>query len=248
MRLHILSDLHLEFGPTHIPETDADVIVLAGDIHLGCAGHAWAAQRFPGKPVVYVLGNHEFYQHSLPELTEILKRETAGTHIHLLENSAVEIGGWTFLGCTLWTDFRLSLVRDAAMLTAEEFMSDYHVIQFGAGGRRLRASNTAQLHRESLAWLRGALARCNPARTIVVTHHSPSARSEAPEHATSPLRAAFGSDLDSLVAASGVPLWIHGHTHYNVDYVLGSTHVLANQRGYPEDLCAGFNPALIVEV
>ena len=248
MRLHLLSDLHLEFGPTHIPETDADVIVLAGDIHLRCSGHDWAVQQFPDKPVVYVLGNHEFYQHSLPDLTEILKRETAGSHIHLLENRAVEIGGWTFLGCTLWTDFRLSLEREAAMRTAEDYMSDYHVIEFGSGGRRLRPSDTVRLHGESVAWLREALAKCDPARTIVVTHHAPSAHSEAPEHATSPLRAAFASDLDFLVAGIGVPLWLHGHTHYNVDYMMGTTRVLTNQRGYPEDLCARFNPALVVEV
>ncbi|HTD65141.1 MAG TPA: metallophosphoesterase, partial [Candidatus Limnocylindria bacterium] len=33
MRLHILCNLHLEFGPAKIPTTDADVVVLAGDIH-----------------------------------------------------------------------------------------------------------------------------------------------------------------------------------------------------------------------
>jgi len=35
MRLHILDDLHLEFGTAKIPATDADVVVLAGDVHLG---------------------------------------------------------------------------------------------------------------------------------------------------------------------------------------------------------------------
>jgi Icc-related predicted phosphoesterase len=92
------------------------------------------------------------------------------------------------------------------------------------------------------------LARCNPARTIVVTHHAPSARSEAPFHKNSPLRAAFASELDELVATSGVPLWIHGHTHYNANYAIGSTRVLTNQRGYPDEPCTGFDPGLIVEV
>src|SRR5437899_9679808 len=52
MRLHILSDLHLEFGTTKIPDTNADVVVLAGDIHLGREGRMWAQQQFAGKPVV----------------------------------------------------------------------------------------------------------------------------------------------------------------------------------------------------
>jgi Icc-related predicted phosphoesterase len=86
------------------------------------------------------------------------------------------------------------------------------------------------------------------ARTIVVTHHAPSARSEAPYHADSPLKAAFASNLDSLVEQSGVSLWIHGHTHYNGDYMIGSTRVLTNQRGYPDERCKRFNPSLVVEI
>ena len=87
MRLHILSDLHLEFGSAEIPATGAEVVVLAGDIHLGREGRKWARSRFQDQPVVYVLGNHEFYRHSLPDLTEALKRETDGSQIHLLENN-----------------------------------------------------------------------------------------------------------------------------------------------------------------
>jgi hypothetical protein len=134
------------------------------------------------------------------------------------------------------------------MRWAEGIMSDYSVIQFSSENRVLRARDTARLHSESVAWLRRALAKCDRARTVVVTHHAPSALSETPYHANSPLKAAFASDLDSLVGQSGVPLWIHGHTHYNVDYVIGSTRVMTNQRGYPEELCKRFNPSLIVEI
>jgi len=58
MRIHILSDLHLEFGDFDPPRTDADVVVLAGDIHVGTRGVAWARERFHPTPV---LGNHEYY-------------------------------------------------------------------------------------------------------------------------------------------------------------------------------------------
>jgi predicted phosphodiesterase len=248
MRLHILGDLHFEFGLAKIPVTDADVVVLAGDIHLGREGRKWARNQFSAKPVIYVLGNHEFYRHSLPELTENVKRETDGSNIHLLENSAVEINGYTFLGCTLWTDFRISDDPEGSMRVAEAIMSDYSIIQFSTQKRGLRARDTARLHEESVAWLRRALDSCDRAHTIVVTHHAPSGRSEAPYHADSPLKAAFASDLDSLVKQSGVPLWIHGHTHYNVDYVMGSTRVLTNQLGYPDERCKGFNPSLVVEI
>src|SRR5580700_10269244 len=98
MRLHILSDLHLEFGPVDISPTDADVVILAGDIHQGREGWRWARKQFYGRPVVYVMGNHEFYRQALPDLTGLLKAETDGSNICLLENNAVEINGITFLG------------------------------------------------------------------------------------------------------------------------------------------------------
>jgi hypothetical protein len=55
------------------------------------------------------------------------------------------------------------------------------------------------------------------------------------------LSAAFASDLDSLIQASRVPLWIHGHTHHNVDYTIGKTRIYSNQRGYPHERLAGFD-------
>jgi Icc-related predicted phosphoesterase len=248
MRLHILCDLHLEFGPTPIPNVDADVIVLAGDIHLGREGRRWARSQFPDKPVIYVLGNHEFYRHSLPELTETLKRETSDSHIHVLENDAIEINGYTFLGCTLWTDFQLSTDPEAAMRTAEGIMSDYNLIQFSPERRVLRAKDTARLHAESVTWLRKAITGSDRQRTIVVTHHAPSSRSEAAYHVKSPLAPAFASNLDTLIEGSGISLWVHGHTHYNIDYLIGSTRVLTNQRGYPDEVSPGFDPSLVIEV
>ena len=51
MRLHILSDLHLEFGKVKIPETDADVVVLMEDIHVGSKGMASGREsNFPTSP------------------------------------------------------------------------------------------------------------------------------------------------------------------------------------------------------
>jgi predicted phosphodiesterase len=247
MRLHIISDLHLEFGAVQIPTTDADVVVLAGDVHLGREGRKWAQRNFPNQPVVYVLGNHEFYKNSIPELTQTLLRETSGSQIHLLENQAVVLDGVTFAGCTLWTDFRLANDPQTAMLAAEDIMNDYAVIEVRAQNRSLRARDTLKMHTHSVKWLKSELAKHDPARTLVVTHHGPSPRSIPPYHAGSPLNPAFASDLEELVQSSRVPLWIHGHTHYNVDYSIGSTRVLTNQRGYPDEHATGFDPGLTVE-
>jgi hypothetical protein len=248
MRLRILSDLHREFDKCEPPLLEADLIVLAGDIDLGRNAGRWARDHFKDTPVVYVLGNHEFYRDALPELTNALQRESEGSCIHVLENAAIDLNGWTILGCTLWSDFCLGGDREGAMRTAEQTMADYALIDHSEKGRRLRATDTEELHARSVAWLRRELRRHDAARTIVVTHHAPSARSIPPFYQGSPLNPAFASNLDVLVTDSGVPLWIHGHTHFNVDYLIGRTRVLSNQRGYPDQLAAGFNPSLVVEL
>jgi predicted phosphodiesterase len=246
MLLHILGDMHLEFGGSNIATPEADVVVLAGDIDVGDRGLNWIRSHFGDRSVIYVLGNHEYYRHALPELTDRLRQETVGSSIHLLENSVVELSGFNFLGCTLWTDFAVLGAPEDAMKIAEEMMNDFRIIRHSGEHRVLRARDTATLHHESLAWLKREVARHDPARTVIVTHHAPSPRSEAPIHRNGPLNPAFASNLDAFVEACRVPLWIHGHTHFNVDYLLGSTRVLSNQRGYPGQPCDGFNPGLVV--
>jgi len=104
MKPHILSDIHLEFGkwPKNIDVNaiDADVSVLVGDIGIGLDGIDWALTI--NRPVVYVMGNHEFYgQRPMVELWRKAREKTAGTHVHLLENESMTLNGIRFLGCTL---------------------------------------------------------------------------------------------------------------------------------------------------
>ena len=247
MKVHVLADLHLEFSPMTIPDTDADVVVLAGDVDIGVRGIEWIHHTFLNRPVIYVLGNHEFYRNDLIQLRTSAAQVAAGTNVHVLENSVVEIGGYSFLGATLWTDFALRNNPEHAMANAERLMNDFRLISNGPG-QRLRARDLAKLHGESVVWLRTELLKRDLTKTIVVTHHAPSSRCEASEHIGGPLSPAFVANLDALIEPSGVPLWIHGHTHHNVDFTLGKTRVLSNQRGYPSDECLRFDPALVVEV
>ena len=86
MRLHVLSDLHIEFAPFMAPLTGADAVILAGDISTGVKGFKWALTTFTNCPVIYVLGNHEFYGHKLQKVFEQLKEMAKGTNIQILEN------------------------------------------------------------------------------------------------------------------------------------------------------------------
>ncbi len=60
---------------------------------------------------------------------------------------------------------------------------------------------------------------------VYLTHHAPSPHSEEPGYANGPLSPSFVSDLGPLIEQSGMLLWIHGHTHCNVDYRLSANRV-----------------------
>jgi Icc-related predicted phosphoesterase len=70
---------------------------------------------------------------------------------------------------------------------------------------------------------------------IVVGHHCPSEQSVADMYKGNLLNGAFRSQLDDFIEARPqIRLWLHGHTHHNFDYEIGSTRVVCNPRGYIE--------------
>src|SRR4051794_28200811 len=102
MKLNILSDLHLSQGDLATPGSDADLVILAGDIGRPGRAIGWASRI--ARPVLYVPGNHEFYGGSIEGTAAELKRLAAGTSIRVLDCEQAVIGGVRFLGATLWTD------------------------------------------------------------------------------------------------------------------------------------------------
>ena len=44
----------------------ADLVILAGDVNLGTKGIEWIKSTIKNIPVIYVLGNHEYYKGSYP--------------------------------------------------------------------------------------------------------------------------------------------------------------------------------------
>lgn len=230
LKLHILSDVHLEFSDFTPPETNADVVVLAGDISQGPDGIGWARNNFADKEIIYVPGNHEFYGSDRPEILDKLRRE-ANTHkVHLLDNDMIVIGGVRFLGSTLWTDFRFfgDELKDRSMMAGLNGLNDFRVIR-EAGGN-FSPARSVELHEQSLAWLKGMLDAPFGGKTVVVTHHLPSALSVVERFKDSPLTPCFVSELGYLFGR--MDLWIHGHTHDNMDYCAKGTRVICNPRGY----------------
>jgi hypothetical protein len=180
MRLHILSDLHLEFEPFAPPEVQADAVILAGDIDTGRKGLKWALKTFPNRPVIYVLGNHEFYGQKLQNLIEDLREMAMGTNIHLLENESLRIGDVVFLGATLWTDFALNGDPVVAEIVAQTGLNDYRQIRTLPGYSLLKPSDTRRLHIQSRRWLEDQVMSLKGQKVVVVTHQAPSRQSLPP--------------------------------------------------------------------
>jgi Icc-related predicted phosphoesterase len=249
VRLHLLSDLHLEFAPFTPPSVDADVVILSGDLSPGTRGLDWAAEHWPDRPVVLVPGNHEYYGHTYPALDrKLAERASAlGPMLHVLTDRSVVIAGVRVLGATLWTDFALFGEPAVSMAAARTQLSDFTRIRVEPGYGKARPEHTIAWHQRSLRWLRAALQAPHDGPTVVVTHHAPSRRSLNPLYAD-PVAAAYASHLDALVEASGAALWVHGHTHHCVDYRVGGTRVVSNQRGYPGESVNGFDPGLVLDV
>jgi predicted phosphodiesterase len=247
MRIHVLSDLHLEFAAFDLPDVAADVIVLAGDIHTRDRGLAFANQC-ARCPIIYVAGNHEYYGAAIPKLDDQLANQTAGTSMRFLQNAAAEIDGVRFFGTTLWTDFCLlgEPTREAAMAVSRTTMTDYKKTRITPDYRQLTPTFVLSQFRQSLAFLKTTLARPFNGPTVVVTHHAPSLESLAPSHRGDVISASYASSLDELICASGATLWIHGHTHRCADYHVGETRIVSNQRGYPGETSLGFEPTRLV--
>ncbi len=240
MKLQLLSDLHMEMAGFSLEVSQADALILAGDIHVGTAGLKWAVDEAERqhKPICYVAGNHEFYRQEYWTLIEEM-RMLAGAHplVHFMERDEVMIEGVRFLGTTLWTDYMSTGKADQAfnMRLLQQSLNDHRLIQFG--DELFKPEHALLLHGLSVAWLQQKLDEPFDGRTVVITHHGPSLKCRHPQFGNNALGSGFISDLDHLVRKADI--WCYGHTHCCMDTAVGQCRLLSNQRGYPGELVPG---------
>ncbi|WP_416052005.1 metallophosphoesterase [Cupriavidus basilensis] len=253
MKIGLVSDLHLSVYPMDFPNPDVDVMILAGDIWRPREAMAWAAAAT--LPTLYVAGNHEFYGSDLATTMDALRAGAAGTQVQVLERSEWHYRGVRFLGCTLWSDYRLfssPQQREDGLRDAQSLMRDFSRIRVAPDfEERFTPATSQALFRDSVAWLAQRFQAPHDGQTVVITHFAPSPLSISPKFAGSHLNASFVSDLRQEIAAWQPALWVHGHTHDSFDYRLDATRVVCNPRGYARDgklENPGFNPGLVIEL
>lgn len=250
MKLQIMSDMHLEFGPIDVNtlKTDADVLILAGDIvvarHVNAGVYDyffdWALANY--NQVIMVMGNHEHYGGDINESGEII--QSRWDSLILLDRDAYQVDDILFYGATLWTDMNKG---DGHMMLRAQFgMNDFRTITDYED--RLAPITTTEIHDLTVGDIKH-YAETFP-RVVVIGHHSPSYRSVDGRYKNNELNGAYASDLDDFIEARpNIELWVHGHMHSNNDYIIGGTRILANPRGYyGHELNPGFQPKLVVEL
>lgn len=269
MNLHVASDLHLEFLHKRFPDLLrvnrlftpwADVMVLAGDIHNGTDA-VRAFGQWP-HPVLYVPGNHEFFDSAVEPAVAALKAAAHHTAVIVLDCDQLIYNGVRFLGCTLWTDYELMGSRAGktrAMMACDAQLADHRKIKgVHKIGERFTPERALTIHEKHRAWLTQKLDEPFDGKTVVITHHGPHPGSTHERFIGNPCNPGFLSDLTPLVEKADV--WIHGHVHDSFDYRVGKCRVVANPGGYagglmkaktPDDLAwenPAFDPQKVVEV
>jgi predicted phosphodiesterase len=253
MKIGLISDIHLSVGFLPFPEIPADVLVIAGDVSRPARAMEWA--RATTLPTLYIAGNHEFYGSDLSTTYAHLAELSRGTNIRLLERAEWIHQGVRFLGCTLWSDYRLfdsEEARARGLSDATRYMYDFSAIKVAPDFEETFSPALSQLlFAQSVAWLDDCFIRPHPGPTVVVTHFAPTPQSIADRFKDSSINASFVSDLTEKILRWQPDLWLHGHTHDSFDYRVGRTRVVCNARGYAKDgrvENARFDPRFTVEI
>ncbi len=270
MKAWIVSDIHAtnvaysQLDQLEVPE--ADLCICAGDMSGIVELSMEYLKRFisPHMPIVCVLGNHDYYSSTIDQSLKSAKRD-AGRNITVLENETLVANGVRIIGATLWTDFEVEHGRDSgelpvperkalAIRKCEKFMTDFRVIfrsdwcEDGMPGL-LTAKELIARHVASRDFIARELSIPFDGKTVVLSHHAPSARSLHPAFLGDPTNGAFASDLTGIIHNGKPDYWIHGHVHHFLDYQEGGTRVLCNPRGYRQERrLTGFIPGLVIDI
>lgn len=264
MRIQIVSDLHLEFADINIQnQTDSDVLVLSGDIMIASKIHRPESEygirfrdflkrvSFQFPHVVYVAGNHEFYDSGrfFEGIDQLRDACNVHDNVYFLERDIKIIDDVLFVGGTLWTD--MNKFDPLTLHAVRDMMNDYRAIRNDKNGFiPIKPVDTVERHRLTRDYIK-LIAEQNRDKTVVVVgHHSPSYQSIHPMYASEHImNGAYHSDLSNIMLDNtNIKLWTHGHTHHPFDYFIGETRIVCNPRGYDGYENTGWDPNKTVEV
>jgi Icc-related predicted phosphoesterase len=212
-------------------------------------------ERFPH--VIYVMGNHEHYNGDYRNtITTLRDRLSYIRNLHILDKDTFVIDDVTFIGGTLWTDMNkedpITLMQMSGMMNDFRCVDNSHrMVNFkayeqihGVDNRekpifkqraaRFTPEDAVEDHKQMMDYIRIMIEGKWDQKFVVVGHHSPSKQSTHPRYKEEVImNGGYSSNLDDfIIDHPQIKLWTHGHTHEDFDYMIGSTRVVCNPRGY----------------
>lgn len=257
MKIAFCSDLHLEFGPVEIENTEnADVLIIAGDIipaHYIKSLNKVISGDFHGvnksaidfriflndinskfKDIIIILGNHEFYHGKWYETIDIMREEYSKySNVHFLEDDSIVINDIIFTGSTIWTN--MNNIDPVTLQYIPNMMNDFRLIKNEMKGyKALKPMETVIRHKNSMCYIREIVEFNNMNQHVIITHHAPHSLSINKEYSDDfCMNGAYQSDLSDFILDNyDIKYWFHGHMHSQNDYMIGNTRILSNPRGY----------------
>jgi hypothetical protein len=192
------------------------------------------------------MGNHEHYHGDYATSADTLRSVLEEfPNIHFMDKESITIDDVTFIGGTLWTD--MNKEDPHTLYAIKGIMNDFQVIKnstrvvsfkdedsrFHQRVARFCPEDTVEDHKAMLAFIDETTKDSNK-KYVVVGHHSPSKASTHPRYREEQImNGAYSSDLSEFILdRPQIKLWTHGHTHDPYDYMIGSTRIVCNPRGY----------------
>ena len=244
MKIQLLSDTHT-FDYDITPE--ADVIAHAGDFSNNLSGCIEFADycKSIGKDYVFCLGNHDYYGSVLKDAIPYLRSK--GYNVLHWDNS-IELQGYTFVGGTLFTNFRQNEYTQDDL---DQFEYNKHFARNGIYDFISIRSEVGKFisPEEYVTMFNQTYNNINKYRNqenvVVITHFPPHISCQDPAYFGSPLNPYFSLNIE----VTGFKTWLCGHTHTAKDLTTDGCRIVINPYGYPyEHDKNGFRNNLIIEV
>lgn len=215
------------------------------------------AFQFPH--VILIMGNHEHYHGDFAATAGRIRAmiaEAGLTNVYLLDCEVRVIDDVTFIGGTLWTDMNHSDPLTLYHMTS--MMNDFRVVEnsnrvvnyktyeqingvdnrerpiFKTRTAKFSPEDAVEEHAKMKSYIQHIVEGKWDQKFVVVGHHAPSRMSTHPRYVNETImNGGYSSSLDEFILAHPqIRLWTHGHTHEDFDYMIGSTRVVCNPRGY----------------
>lgn len=222
---------------------------------------------FPNMKIIYVLGNHEYYGLYWEEAVDNYKDALKDLpNVIVLENELYQDDDnqIVFCGSTLWTNLALHnnvLESQRWVDNRNQDTADILTKRNQSYWDTITSEMMIDRFNESIVKIKEHMKYisiyCPNYNKVMVSHFLPHKLTSHPKFkdtVTSPYWCSHVPELFDFQDGQNWDLWIYGHSHNNVNVLVGNTKVMSNQIGYRSDydmfdsLSVPYNPNLILEL